>query len=106
MASDLLVAETGVSGINGDCFIKDEEKCCVCGEFEPVALKKKTYIEFVKWAQCDICEHWVHLTYCVVEKSCEDGHANCVSTLQNKIIFIKKKCNDVNSFCSCFAVLC
>lgn len=51
-----------------DCSIKDEEKCCVCGEFEPVALKKKLHIEFVKWAQCDICEHWVHLSYCVVEK--------------------------------------
>ena len=33
-----------------DVSIRDEEKCCVCGDFEPKALRDKPYIEFVKWA--------------------------------------------------------
>jgi hypothetical protein len=51
-----------------DVSIRDEEKCCVCGDFEPKALRDKPYIEFVKWAQCVVCCHWVHLSYCVPEK--------------------------------------
>ena len=33
-----------------DVSIRDKEKCCVCGDFEPKALRDKPYIEFVKWA--------------------------------------------------------
>jgi len=51
-----------------DVSIRDEEKCCVCGDFKPKALRDKPYIEFVKWAQCVVCCHWVHLSYCVLEK--------------------------------------
>lgn len=51
-----------------DLSIRDEEKCCVCGDFEPNALRDKPYIEFVKWAQCVVCCHSVHLSYCFPEK--------------------------------------
>jgi hypothetical protein len=54
--------------LDEDVSIRDEEKCCVCGDFEPKALRDKPYIEFVKWAQCVVCCHWVHLSYCVPEK--------------------------------------
>ena len=50
-----------------DVSIRDEE-CCVCGDFKPKALRDKPYIDFVKWAQCVVCCHWVHLSYCVPEK--------------------------------------
>ena len=51
-----------------DVSIRDEEKCCVCGDFESKVLQDKPYIEFVKWAQCVVCCHWVHCSYCVPEK--------------------------------------
>jgi hypothetical protein len=31
-----------------DVSIRDDEKCCVCGDFEPKALRDKPCIEFVK----------------------------------------------------------
>ena len=40
-----------------DVSIRDEEKCCVCGDFESKVLRDKSYIEFVKWAQCVVCCH-------------------------------------------------
>jgi hypothetical protein len=40
-----------------DVSIRDEEKCCVCGDFESKVLRDKPYIEFVKWAQCVVCCH-------------------------------------------------
>jgi hypothetical protein len=26
-------------------------------------------IMFVEWSQCDICQHWCHLQFCVPQKS-------------------------------------
>ena len=42
----------------------DDEVCCVCGEWEPKELKNAVGIVFTKWAQCNTCSHWTHLTYC------------------------------------------
>ena len=58
---------TFITVIYGDVNIRDE-KCCVCGDFESKVLQDKPYNEFVKWAQCVVCCHWVHLSYCVPEK--------------------------------------
>jgi hypothetical protein len=59
---------TFITVIYEDVSIRDEEKCCVCGDFEPKALRDKPYIEIVNWAQCVVCCHSVHLSYCVPEK--------------------------------------
>jgi hypothetical protein len=63
------VKENGVSYFdNGrdisdeDVSIRDEEKCCVCGDFESKVLRDKPCIEFVKWAQCVVCCHFVVFT--------------------------------------------
>jgi hypothetical protein len=51
--------------LDEDVSIRDKEKCCVCGDFEPKALRDKPYIEFVKWAQCVVCCHWVHRFFAI-----------------------------------------
>ena len=61
---------TETSSDNGDTdcdSIADEEKCCVCGLFEPAQLKQLACIQLVNWAQCDGCGHWVHLKFCVAQ---------------------------------------
>ncbi|KAK3100399.1 hypothetical protein FSP39_019286 [Pinctada imbricata] len=44
--------------------ISEDEKCCRCGKFTPDEVRKSSVIIFTKWAQCDVCGHWVHLKYC------------------------------------------
>ena len=46
--------------------IDEKEKCCVCKQFTPDAIRQGSAIEFTNWAQCDNqqCKHWVHLKYC------------------------------------------
>ena len=44
--------------------ITEEEKCCVFGKFVPDPVRECVSLIFTKWAQCDRCEHWVHLIYC------------------------------------------
>jgi hypothetical protein len=54
-----------------DCFLFDFDlQFCVLLPFSLLSkvLQDKPYIEFVKWAQCVVCCHWVHLSYCVPEK--------------------------------------
>ena len=48
--------------------ITDEEKCCVCASFSPPDLKKCQYLKIVSWGQCDMCNHWVHLSFCTPER--------------------------------------
>ena len=43
---------------------REDEKCCVCKEFTPEAVRKSDVLIFTQWAQCDVCGHWVHLKYC------------------------------------------
>lgn len=42
----------------------DDEICCVCSLFCPTELTDVVSEVYVKWAQCDNCGHWVHLSYC------------------------------------------
>ena len=61
-----------VESVRDDCDMEveflDAEKCCVCKRYEPEGLKYLPYFKLVKWAKCDDCEHWVHLTFCAAEK--------------------------------------
>ncbi|XP_053392052.1 uncharacterized protein LOC128554769 [Mercenaria mercenaria] len=47
-----------------DTEVSEEEKCCVCGNWEPDELKGSVYITLVNWGKCDFCEHWTHLKTC------------------------------------------
>lgn len=42
----------------------DSENCCVCDKNSPPALRSCGYLAIVKWAQCDRCDHWTHLSFC------------------------------------------
>ncbi|XP_060573021.1 uncharacterized protein LOC132730954 [Ruditapes philippinarum] len=42
----------------------ESSNCCVCHKFSPPALKQCTSLVIVKWAQCDKCHHWTHLSFC------------------------------------------
>ncbi|KAJ8306760.1 hypothetical protein KUTeg_015687 [Tegillarca granosa] len=55
-----LLSEDGESSMDDE----DDEKCCVCGKFQPDELHRCTSVVFTKWAKCDFCEHWTHLIYC------------------------------------------
>ena len=60
--------ETENEEFSFDDSVEDNEPCCICGVVEPATLKTQSYIEFVNWAQCHLCEHWVHLTFCVPQR--------------------------------------
>ena len=47
-----------------DSSTSDEDKCCVCGDWQPEAIRECHSIIFVNWAKCDYCTHWTHLQYC------------------------------------------
>ncbi|MEW8548101.1 MAG: hypothetical protein AB2693_31750 [Candidatus Thiodiazotropha sp.] len=42
----------------------EDEKCCVCGDWQPEEIRGCNSIVFVKWAKCDYCSHWTHLQFC------------------------------------------
>ena len=42
----------------------NESLCCVWKRRMPESMKSAYVIEFVQWAQCDKCSHWIHLKYC------------------------------------------
>ena len=53
--------------------IPEASKCCQCKRFYVSPDKINIHqIHLTNWAQCDSCDHWVHLTYykpvCVVRK--------------------------------------
>lgn len=47
-----------------DVSISEEELCCICKKYTPEAVRQSASLIFVKWVQCDMCRHWVHLNYC------------------------------------------
>ena len=49
-----------------DSDISDEENacCCVCDRFPPEGFVACDEVVLLKWAQCDLCPHWVHLRFC------------------------------------------
>ncbi|KAH3833966.1 hypothetical protein DPMN_107282 [Dreissena polymorpha] len=55
---------------DSDSDIADEDKCCVCKQFQPEKLKNCVSLVFTKWAQCDFngCKHWTHLEYCCKQR--------------------------------------
>lgn len=42
----------------------ESELCCVCGRFSPPNLDTRPHIKIISWGQCDLCGHWVHLSFC------------------------------------------
>ena len=43
-----------------DSSTSDEDRCSVCGDWQPEPIKECHSIIFVKWAKCDHCTHWTH----------------------------------------------
>ena len=75
------IMEPGTSGLNkkggpidlttpeaseSDSDISDEEGacCCVYDRFQPEGFVACDEVVLLKWAQCDLCPHWVHLRFC------------------------------------------
>jgi len=50
--------------------MSDDDKCCVCYQFQPRELKNCLSLVITKWAQCDHpgCGHWTHLIYCCTQR--------------------------------------
>ena len=60
----IYVSEDSEIGTESESEISEDEKCCVCKKFMPDEARKSVSLIFTKWAQCDRCDHWVHLIYC------------------------------------------
>ena len=39
----------------------------------PTALKLKPYVTFVNWGECDFCDHWCYLYFCVPGVGWQEG---------------------------------
>ena len=50
----------------------DNTACVVCGTFQPDNLNLNQSINFVNWAQCDLCRGWVLLKFCTTVEACGD----------------------------------
>ena len=48
---------------NSEDEVLEESKCIVCKKSSP-DWKKRPYVIMLNWDQCDLCEGWVHLTFC------------------------------------------
>lgn len=63
--------------------VPDSEKCCICKLYTPSELKYCVNLTLVKWAQCDLCDRWVHLRFCtpvtVVRRGAQFHCPNCKS---------------------------
>ncbi|XP_052279003.1 uncharacterized protein LOC127877322 [Dreissena polymorpha] len=44
--------------------VDDDVPCCVCDQITPPTLGHQPYAKIVNWAQCDMCDGWVHLAFC------------------------------------------
>lgn len=77
-----LDSDSYCSSSNDDDDIDESEKCCVCHLFQPKEFHECASLVFLKWAQCDICNHWVHLIYCsstrVIRRGDEFRCPHCV----------------------------
>lgn len=72
---EILTCNTNLTEDEDQIETIDDEKCCICGKFQPDGLRLDLIIAFVKWAQCDLCNGWVHLKYCspVLETSVSES---------------------------------
>ena len=65
---------------------EEEEKCCMCGKWEPEAIRECASVIFVKWAKCDHCSHWTHLHFCSQVKFLRRGSEfrcpHCIEIVQ------------------------
>lgn len=41
---------------------EDDERCCVCRRINPPTDNNIFVFSRVKWAKCELCPHWTHLT--------------------------------------------
>ena len=66
--------------------MSESEKCCVCKLYEPKELHLCDSLIFVKWAECTLCSHCVHLMFCSEKRLLERGsHFNaCTAPLTQK----------------------
>lgn len=60
---------------------KDDTCCCGCGQHQPDDYKKNTYIKFLNWGKCDLCDHWTHLKYCSTVKAIRRDTVFCCPAL-------------------------
>jgi hypothetical protein len=59
----------------------DSEPCCQCKNSCPPHLKEYLGLVILKWAQCNTCGHWVHLT-----------HSSEISSIRRGVSFFCKCC--------------
>lgn len=53
--------------------ISDSEKCCVCKQYTPEAVRQSSTLKFATWVECSTCGHWVHLIYCTDRRVIRKG---------------------------------
>lgn len=60
-----LISDDAISDSDNDTENIDPSKlCCICHRWQPEQIRNCVSLVFTKWAQCDRCNHWVHLIYC------------------------------------------
>ena len=60
-----LISDDANSDSDSGCENIDPAKlCCICRKWQPEQIRNCVSLVFTKWAQCDRCNHWVHLIYC------------------------------------------
>ncbi|KAH3694234.1 hypothetical protein DPMN_081674 [Dreissena polymorpha] len=66
--------EEVVSSDSDDSDIAESDKCIMCKLFYPPCTDTKlSFINIVKWGCCDLCQGWVHLTFCTQIKVLRRG---------------------------------
>jgi hypothetical protein len=50
-----------------------DDLCCACRQSLPPQLVNFPDVKLIKWGQCDVCKHWVHLAHCTPVKVLRRG---------------------------------